>query len=152
MFKLENMDLKSFQNYRKDALQRISKDYLESGVYNKGEASQMAEHLFTEMLPEGINTPGQYLYNLTENGKTIGIIWYGVMNNAFGFINDVLIAEPYQNRGYEIEALKLLEEDALKKGIKRLDLHTYTNNKSKLALFEKMGYHPYYLRLSKNLG
>ena len=147
MFKLENMDLKSFQNYRKDALQRISKDYLESGVYNKGEASQMAEHLFTEMLPEGMNTPGQYLYNITKNGKIIGTIWYGALNNVYGYINDILISE-----GYEIEALKLLEEDALKKGIKRLDLHTYTNNKSKLALFEKMGYHPYYLRLSKNLG
>ena len=59
------MDLKSFQSYRKEALKRISNDYVESGVYNKIEASQMAEHLFTG-LPEGMNTPGQYLYNITK--------------------------------------------------------------------------------------
>lgn len=152
MLKLEKMDRRSFQTYRNEALSRVVNDYAGSGFYSKEEAVHMAQDLFEEMLPEGASTPGQFLLNIvSDKGDAIGIIWYGAMKKDYGYVNDFYIYEPYRNKGYEAEALKLLEEDARSKGLKSLDLHAFTNT-DKLSLFESMGYRPYYVRLAKLLS
>lgn len=56
MLKLEKMDRKSYQDYRKESLARIVNDYVGSGYYKKEEAARMAEELFMDMLP-GEQTP-----------------------------------------------------------------------------------------------
>lgn len=149
MLKLEKMDRKSYQDYRKESLARIVNDYVGSGYYKKEEAARMAEELFMDMLPRGTNTPGQFLYNITHNKEKIGILWYGVMNKEYGYINDFFINE--EHRDLENETLKLLEEHARNNGVKSLEVSAYANT-PKMSLFESRGYKPYFVRLLKKIS
>lgn len=148
--KLEKMSRKSFLEYRKEALGRIADEYAGSGYYSEEEAGRLAEEFFSEMLPQGLDTSGQHLFEIVEKGKPIGIIWYTEANGN-GYIQDFLIKEVDRNKGYEKEAVKLLEEDARRRGIKNFEVAAYSHT-PKLALFAGLGYQPYYMRLSKSLS
>ncbi|HHU55332.1 MAG TPA: GNAT family N-acetyltransferase [Acholeplasmataceae bacterium] len=152
MIKLQEMTHISFKAYSDKAIDKIAREYVLAGYLSEDNAFLYTKKLFEDLLPNGINTQNQFLYDIIDEDKNaIGMIWYMVRPNGEGFICDFIINEQYRGKGYGKKALELVESNAREKGIKKMLLHVFNHNKVAIALYEKMGYSPYSIQMAKEL-
>lgn len=106
---------------------------------------ETAAKAFHLLLPQGVNTPHHYIYNLQDNtlGVTVGALWFGdegEQNQKNAFLYDLIIHPPYQRMGYGSNALKLIERKVKALGLNTLELNVFANNQSAIALYNKAGF------------
>lgn len=80
------------------------------------------------------------IYVSTIGNNKIG--WFSIKRSEnlkegkFG----IMINEPYRNKGYERQMVKLIEEEVKKLGIKKMKLQVFENNKPAIKVYRKFGY------------
>lgn len=52
----------------------------------------------------------------------------------------IVIDKPFQGKGYGRQAMKLIEKEAKRLGIKKLMLEVFSQNKRAVNLYKKVGY------------
>ncbi|WP_449603204.1 GNAT family N-acetyltransferase, partial [Paenibacillus sp. Marseille-Q9583] len=67
----------------------------------------------------------------------IGFIWYEKEDTS-GFICDFLVKQNYRNKGYGFETMKLIEQEAKDKGIRKLRLSVVNFNEPAYNLYKKL--------------
>jgi len=84
--------------------------------------------------------PGRNHYILAADNKKIG--WFNIRKSVdskdgmFGMIID----KPHQGKGYGRQAMKLIEKEAKRSGIKRLKLEVFVENTRAIKLYKKAGF------------
>jgi len=124
-------------------------DYANGLVASPGiDASTAAEKAweeFTDMLPNGPDTPGNALMIIEADCRPVGVIWYlyevtdGVHHV---FLSDFVIAPAERRKGYAAAALFEMEKDAAIHGCIESRLHVWNGNSAALNLYAKCGYIP----------
>ena len=132
-----------FQAYLAKAIQDYAQDKIQAGNWSQDEALERSRKEFGGYLPQGRQTPNNYLFSLVnENGEKVGILWYASLPKQPGlaFIYDFEIYEPFRRRGYASQALVLLEQEVKGRGLKQIELHVFGHNIAARALYKKAGY------------
>ena len=142
---LKAMNEESFSDYRKQAIPAYAKDNVESGRWEKSEALERSEQDFDRLLPEGLGSKSNYLFNVIENesGKNVGHIWVKVEDNIrtkSAFIYDIEIYEHYRRKGYAKSGLRCIEKVVADLGATTLGLHVFNYNSAAMALYNSIGY------------
>lgn len=140
---LVQMTEPDFQAYLARAIQEYAQDKVQAGNWSQGEALERSRKEFENYLPQGIQTPENYLFSLlNEKGEKVGFLWYATLPKQPGlaFIYDFEIYEPFRRRGYASQALAALEQDAKARGAKQIELHVFGHNTAARLLYRKAGY------------
>ena len=87
-----------------------------------------------------IKNKNSFTYIVEVDGERVGNLnLRKVPDDQSGRLG-IIIDYRYQSKGYGKEAMKLLEKEAKKLGIKKLRLEVFVSNKVAVNLYKKMGY------------
>lgn len=142
---LKKMAADDYQSYLSSAIAGYAEDKVKAGTWNEKEALQLATYSFNDLLPNGIESKGEYLYAIEKQAsqEKIGFLWFHADNEKKPmkiFIYDFIIFEAYRNQGYGKEALSCLNSKAKEIGASEIGLHVFAHNKAALHLYEKVGF------------
>jgi ribosomal protein S18 acetylase RimI-like enzyme len=139
------MNEESFSNYLQIAIPSYAKDNIDSGRWEESEALARSRKAHESLLPEGVATINNYLFNVIENEskENLGHIWVKVEDNIHtksAFIYDIEIFEQYRRKGYAKFALGCIEQVVADLGATSLGLHVFNHNSAAIGLYNSIGY------------
>ena len=145
-----------FQTYYEDAIARYAAEHVRSGNWSPEESLERSRQEYEKLLPQGTATPNQYLYSVIDpaTNTNVGMIWYAIREkNAqrIAFIYEISIKPEYQRRGYSQQTMQTLETLVRNHGVTTIQLHVFGHNHAARALYEKLGYQPTNIAMSKTL-
>ncbi|MGA9838823.1 MAG: GNAT family N-acetyltransferase [Thermoplasmata archaeon] len=148
-----------YQRWWDLSVRDYAKDHVEAGNWDAGEALARSEAEFRKLLPQGTATPGHFLYALEdrESRQHVGLVWFHAdrtsksENRNAVFIYDLLVYEPFRGKGYGSGGMRLVEEKARELGFDTISLHVFGHNRVAIALYEKLGYVPKNILMSKKI-
>jgi len=148
---LKQLTEQEYQDYLGNAIENYANELKESGMVPEDKALFVAKDTFANILPEGLNTKGNFLYNAFDQDTLIGFIWYCMRTPELAFIYDFFILEDHRKKGFGKQVMKACEEDAKTNGAKAIGLHVFGHNKAARALYESIGYVPTSIQMKKQL-
>ena len=156
MIELVQMPRERFVAYRENLVREYAAEKVRAGVWSPEEAPHRAEAGTDELLPEGTDTEGHYLYFLRDRtwGEDVGVVWLAVQDSGVGrsvWIYDIEIHEPLRRKGHGTRALRAVERRASELGAEKLELHVFGHNSGARALYETSGFIPTSIVMSKRL-
>ncbi len=131
--------------YLQAAIAGYAQDNVDSGRWPRENALEHARADFETLLPQGLATPDNYLFEIkaAENGPGVGFIWFAV-EDRYGlrsaYLYDVEIHEQWRRLGHATRALKAVESLAAELGLVSIGLHAFGHNVGAQALYAKLGY------------
>lgn len=143
MIRLVPMTAEEYQAYLERAVREYAADKVRAGNWPEEEALERSRSEYLRHLPQGIETPGQYVLNiLNDAAEQAGFLWYGRLENLpqTAFIFDFEVYAPFRRRGYARQALEELEMRAKKEGFRQIELHVFGFNTAARALYLQSGY------------
>ncbi len=131
--------MRSDPNY---ARQRVA-----SGEWGEGTAVLRARETFDELLPQGLATPDNHLFDIIDqwDDTIVGAVWFTVRDRAgrqTAYICDMFIEPEYRHKGHASRALNELEEEVLGLGLDGIGLHVFGDNEVAHRLFQRREYQP----------
>ena len=156
MVRLVRMTQTEFEAYLEAAVQDYAQQHVRAGNWSAKKAQHLAEESFRTLLPDGVATSNQYLFNIEDEalGEKVGVLWFAGEEREFGpwaFVYDIRIEKVYRRRGYGTQALEALEERARELGLPRITLHVFGHNSAAREMYAKLGYQEVDLILSKGI-
>jgi len=154
MIALRPMDEAGFQAYLAYAVDVYAKEKVKAGNWTPEESLVLSKKSFDDSLPQGLATPGHYLFTLvSDRGESVGILWYGIdaVKPTSAFVYDFEIHAPFQRQGHATAALKALDDHARAQGVRRLGLHVFAANAPARGLYLKAGFHDTNVQMAKDL-
>lgn len=157
MIRLVSMNEDDCRRFIAWALQDYAQQQVRVGAWRPEEAVGLAQVAIDTVLPEGLSSPGQFLYVIEReaDGEQLGYLWFGVREEGesrYMALYDCVIFEAYRRRGYASEALKAMEEKVREQGMQRIVLHVFGHNEGARALYRKMGYTERNVTMVRELG
>ena len=143
MITLQPMNETDFQAYMDKAIPNYAQEKVQAGNWSVEEALERSRQEYESYLPQGVHTPGHFLFMLVnETGEKTGFLWYARQPKQpeWGFIYDFEVYQAFRRRGYASQALALLEQDARRQGLKKLELHVFGHNIAARGLYKKAGF------------
>jgi ribosomal protein S18 acetylase RimI-like enzyme len=126
-----------------------------SGTLSRAAAEEQARREDAELLPQGLDTPGQLIFRLEVEDQPVGWLWLSLQHPhgdvGVGFIYNIVVDEPYRRRGYGREAMKLAEQEARRNGLHALALNVFGHNRVAHDLYLSLGYRETSIRMKKDL-
>ncbi len=157
MIRLEPMSEAEFQASRDRAIPRHAADQIRRGLWREEEAAEASRAEFTELLPQGRETPDYHFSSIVdeESGSHVGETRYSVRakgGKTQVWIDWIWIDPQFRRRGFATQAFRRFEEEARKLGADRIGLHVFADNDGAIVLYSKLGYRTTNLRMAKLLG
>lgn len=126
-----------------------------SGSLSRAAAEYQARREDAELLPQGLDTPGQLIFRLEAEGQPVGWLWLALQHPhgdlGVGFIYNIVVDESFRGRGYGREAMELAEEEAKRHGLNALALNVFGHNRIAWGLYLSLGYRETSVRMKKDL-
>ncbi|ULH14789.1 GNAT family N-acetyltransferase [Deinococcus sp. KNUC1210] len=156
MLEFRPMTDQTFQQFLAHTVPQYAAEKVRSGEWSAQEAQARGEGEFTMLLPQGVNTPQNILYDLydSDSAQNVGVLWYALRQNGpqiVAFVYEIEIYPDHRRLGHATRAFELLEQDAAKHGAGSVQLHVFGHNHGARALYERLGFFPTNLILRKNL-
>ncbi len=129
--------------------EQLAIDYAEenvtAGLWQADTALERARSSTQNALPQGIDTPDQYLFEIKteENGETAGYLWfsnverYGVRS---AFVYELTVFPQFRRQGHAAAAFRLMEERLQEQGCAAIELNVFASNPGAQALYASLGY------------
>ena len=157
MIELVQMPRERFLPYRENLVRDYAEDKVRAGVWSPDEASLRAEADVDGLLTDGTATEGHYLYLLRDHStaEDVGVVWLAVRDSGAGrsiWIYDIDVHEPFRRKGHGTQALRAVEKRAAELGAETVELHVFGHNPGARALYERSGFTPTSIVMSKHLG
>jgi ribosomal protein S18 acetylase RimI-like enzyme len=156
MLQLSPMNQAEFEPYCEDSIASYADENVKAGVWDAVSAHSNARKSFQDLLPSGLQTPDNFLYNIVEGtaGEHVGNLWIKILRNSnasTAYIFDLQISPAFRNRGYGRQALLALEQLAMDQGIVSIGLHVFAHNEIAQRLYRAAGYEVSGYRMQKRL-
>lgn len=157
MVKLVPLTPEQLGPFLEAAVPRYAAELVRSGSAPADSALTQAQVQFDELLPEGLDTPGQHLFALWDPvaGLPVGTAWLGVREDGqrpFAVLYDLYVEPGFRRRGYAAQALDALESEVMTLGFDAIHLHVFGPNEAARALYRKAGYVETSVRMAKDLS
>ena len=156
MIELVEMSGERFPAYRENLIREYAREKVRAGVWSPEEAPRLAQTGTDELLAQGTDTEGHYLYLLRDRAteEEVGVLWIAIRDSDAGksvWIYDIEIDETFRRRGHATRALQAVEKKAAELGAEKLELHVFGHNPGARALYERSGFTPTSIVMSKRL-
>ena len=154
MVSIRPMTEEEFQAFLDRNIPAYAADKVQAGNWTPEEAEQKSREEHDRLLPGGLDSAHQNLYTIDLDGEQAGDLWLSSdprLAAGAGFICDLYVAEEFRRQGIASEAMRLLEDEAARLGLKGLSLHVFGENLAARALYEKLGYQITNLVMAKSL-
>jgi ribosomal protein S18 acetylase RimI-like enzyme len=149
------MTPEEYQVYLEPAIAEYAQGHVEDGQWSADEALDRSREEFRSLLPEGVNTPDNFLFTLVNaEHQQVGMIWFAMRkgpSKPSAWIYDVRVDEAFRRRGYAREAFAELEPKVKALGGNKISLHVFGNNHGARDLYAKLGYVETNVLMSKTL-
>lgn len=136
---LKLMKQTDFATFSENLIIAYAEDKVEAGTWLASEALANAKQSMRDTLPNGVNTPNHFIWDVIRSHEKVGTLWVCQEEQSY-FIYDIIIFEAFQNQGLGSELLAVLEEEARAQGITEIGLHVFGHNKRAIHVYEKMGF------------
>jgi ribosomal protein S18 acetylase RimI-like enzyme len=139
------MRAETYQSYLKSSILSYAEANIQSGRWREEDALEQSRNEFHKLLPQGRDTPDQYLFEIigNDNLTTVGFIWFAVVLDKgvrLAFVYDLEIKETYRRQGYAKQAFKAIEALVSDLGLSSIGLHVFGQNLAAQALYSQLGY------------
>jgi len=110
----------------------------------QNQAMIKAEADYKALLPQGIDTPNHHLCMVEdENGAVVGYVWFAeerMETRDRLYVYDIEILEDERGRGFGRDAMLLVESEAERLGLARVELNVWPSNHVARALYRSLGF------------
>ena len=128
-------------------------DMVRAGI-DREVAQAKADRDLPQILPDGLATPGHYMYAIEHEGRFAGYLWLCDRDGELGhslFVYAVEINEESRGRGLGRAAMLFAEDEARRLGIDRVALNVFGGNAVARSLYRSLGYEEDAIAMSKTL-
>ncbi|HJV62370.1 MAG TPA: GNAT family N-acetyltransferase, partial [Albitalea sp.] len=145
MTTLVPMPAEDFASFESESTSGYAQDNLRSGRWPASTCVERARAEFHRLLPEGLATPGHFIYNIHDEAQheNVGFIWLAETDNdgvRTGHVYNIVIRPDRRGRGHATAALRLIEAQGLARGLSAISLHVFSHNAGAQALYRSIGY------------
>lgn len=145
-----------FASYARAAVAGYAEDNIAAGRWDQVAALERARADFEYLLPNGLDTPGNFLFEILEgdDGFVVGFAWLAIDQKhgpASAYLYDLGIHAAHRRKGHGMRALRALEDFAIGAGATSIGLNVFANNAGAQALYRKLGYTPTNFNMRKRL-
>lgn len=152
---LVQMNEAQYLAYLDEAIPGFAAEKVTSGQWSQEEALGLSRKAFQDLLPQGLNTPDNYLYTVQDSqGNAVGMLWFGARDRAgrrIAFVYDVSIRAEHRRKGLASRAFLALEDEARMMGLSGIALHVFGFNIEAQKLYSKLGFQPTDISMFKSL-
>ena len=156
MTRLRPMTPDEFGLWRAQSIPTYAADKVRSGRWTEAESLAEAEKELSQLLPEGLQTPGHTFFTIAdEGGQSVGALWVARAERPagpIGFVYDLVIWPQHRQQGHARRAMRALEVEAAQLGFRGLALHVFGHNTPARALYDELGYEPTNINMFKPLA
>ncbi|HSH01225.1 MAG TPA: GNAT family N-acetyltransferase [Anaerolineae bacterium] len=144
-----------FDRYIAENVAGYAQEHTKTGKWTADEAYDKAQEQYKELLPQGLQSPNNYLFTIIDQDEQpIGLLWYHINDTThekYAFIYDILIYEHARRQGHAQRAFALLEDRLRQENVKSVRLHVFGHNHNAQKLYTKLGYHMTNIHMRKIL-
>jgi mycothiol synthase len=118
------------------------------------EATYPPEREVRKAMPQGLRTPGMWVFRIVADGQPVGWIWYGLHGPdrpGMAWIYQLDIDEPFRGRGHGTAALAAAEADLARHGSRSAGLFVRGENTAAQRLYDRLGFELISQEMSKPL-
>lgn len=155
MLKLEPMSDADFQLYLRKAIPQYAYDQVRGGNWRSDESVARAQAEFRQTLPDGPKTEGHHLLTIFDaEGRKVGMAWWAMNQRGhqkIAFLADFFIFGEFRHKGYETQALELLEQDARANAVSRIELQVFAHNVEDREMYKASQFTEVSVYLGKNI-
>lgn len=142
---LDPMTKEEFGLYLEAGIRDFAKQKVTSGEWSQYEAVALSRADHDRLLPDGVDTPDQYLYTVRDaaSGEEVATIWLARRRKADrveGYVYDIEVHEKHRGRGYGRATMLAGIEKARELGAETVGLHVFGHNASARALYRSLGF------------
>lgn len=143
--RLEPLPRVEFPGWAAAVRARFADQRVQSGTWSTAEAPGRAEQLLTQLLPDGLNTPGHRVWAARQGPTGLGWAWLRVEDatgGGDGFLFDVALTPGASGRGLGPVVMDAVETAAAASGVATVWVLVFTADTATAALVLGRGYHP----------
>jgi ribosomal protein S18 acetylase RimI-like enzyme len=133
-----------FGEFATEANRAYAQDHVLTGRWAAHEADAKATAEFDQLLPQGMDTPDHYFYEVHDAaGRSVGCIWFAVVGTGearAGYVFNIRIRPDRQGQGYGRAALLALDAIATSMDLPAIRLNVFGHNPRAQALYRSLGY------------
>lgn len=119
------------------AVARYAESHVAAGSWPAGGALERSVREHAGLLPEGLASPGNYLYTARDGDRAVGMIWFARRPEfpmPTASIYNVIIEPDLRGKGYGDAVMVAAEPLMLAMGIQKVTLHVFGDNGGQVAL------------------
>ena len=117
-------------------------DMVEAGIAPElAEAKSKTDH--ERLLPDGVDSEGQWLFAIEDDGVPVGSLWLCPRDGNEGpslFVYTISLDAEHRGRGIGRTAMLLAEEQAREHGFDEISLNVFGGNEVARGLYRSLGY------------
>ncbi|MEH1098765.1 GNAT family N-acetyltransferase [Micromonospora sp. CPCC 205561] len=154
MLRLEPLTEEQYLRYRQRAETSYARSIADSGAMPPPEARKKARDDYVRLLPDGLATPGNHLWNAYDGGDAVGMLWLHLEQKSDGphaFVYDLEVRPELRRRGYGRAVLEAVERRCREWGVVSIALNVFGHNLPARRLYEQMGFEATSIQMRKSL-
>lgn len=148
-----------FAHYRATSVADYAQEKVQAGQWSAAEALALSEAEFTRLLPQGLATPDQHLFDLCTgpgpDATVVGMLWWGRQMRAgrpCAFVFDIIVLPGHEGQGHASRAFGRMEQAVRQQGLAGIGLHVFVHNPRARALYERLGFQATSVQMFKPLS
>ena len=146
------MSLERYAAWRRVAIAGYADENVRAGHWEPEQALALSEAQFNELLTDGLDTPGQWLWSVVDaGGYEVGILWVARRRAGHAFIYDIEMNPSRRGEGFGTATLLALEDWCRANGFDSIGLHVFGHNEGAWRLYKRLGYIETSLQMEKRL-
>lgn len=150
------MRVETYPAYAEAAVAGYAADNVAAGRWPLGGAVERSRQEFASLLPRGLETPDNLLFEILEDegGPTVGFVWVALARRhgaCTAYVYDLEVLPSHRRLGHAWRALQAVERLAIEAGATTIGLNVFASNVGAQALYRKLGYVPTNVNMVKPL-
>lgn len=132
-----------FETWRRQVTDGYAAEIETLGDTPRRAARSKAKADMAAILPEGLETPGHWIFAIELGAGRVGRLWLALRKmdgRQVMFVYDVEIDERHRGRGLGRAAMLQAESQAKARGISRMELNVFGGNDVARSLYRSLGY------------
>ena len=117
-------------------------------------AEAKADRDYALTLPNGLETPGHWLFAVEAEGRRVGTLWFAERVNdgrTVAYLYEIEIDEPERGKGHGRAAMEAFEQEASRRGLEELELNVFGGNAVARSLYRSLGWRETAVHMAKRV-